>query len=155
LVALKRRSLCDYIVNLKRHHSQCELNYHLCMSLIPDCRKGSTRWAFELPSEQKVSVVVSLIDLAPYTTTLEITQSTIDADYVVRPKMLIRLYHDVEMAEVVAWDNHRHWHPVYSYPNRKMYQRDEKLALNRFLGEWLVHCRKLGISPEGFVNPLP
>ncbi|BCD98782.1 DUF1249 domain-containing protein [Marinagarivorans cellulosilyticus] len=155
MVAFNRSELCDYIVNLKRHHSQCELNYHLCMSLIPDCRQSAERWSFELPSERSVSVLVSRVDLAPYTTTLEITQSSAQSDYVTRPRMLIRLYHDVEMAEVVAWDNHRHWHPVYSYPNRKMYQRDEKLALNRFLGEWLVHCRKLGISPEGFVNPLP
>jgi uncharacterized protein YqiB (DUF1249 family) len=35
---------------------------------------------------------------------------------------------------------------VYSYPNPNMYQPDEKLALNRFLGELLFHCRKLGIA---------
>ncbi|HEY7771731.1 MAG TPA: DUF1249 domain-containing protein [Marinagarivorans sp.] len=155
MVALNYAELKECVVNLKRHHTQCELNFHLCMSLIPGCRDGVTQWQFELPSSAAVLVTIRLLDLAPYTTTLEITQASGSDDYISRPKMRIRLYHDVEMAEVVAWDNHRHWYPVYSYPNRKMYQRDEKLALNRFLGEWLVHCRKLGLSPVGFVNPLP
>ena len=52
------------------------------------------------------------------------------------------------MAEVIAWDNHRHWLPVYTYPNAKMYQADEKLALNRFLGDWLTYFRKTCLTIE-------
>ena len=144
-----------YVVNLKKHHSQCEMNFHLCMSLVPDCRQGRKAWCFDLPSTASRQVSITLLDFAPYTTTLQITETSIANGYINAPTMIVRLYHDVEMAEVVAWNNHRHWHPVYSYPNRKMYHRDEKLALNRFLGEWLVHCRKLGFSSAGFVNPLP
>ena len=167
-----------FVVNLKDHHGQCEINFHLLMTLVPECRESSTQWRFSMDSSL-VQAVASFqrIDLSPYTTTLRITQhrspssyteaSTRQTDsytsvstkrmpaYLMPPSLTVRLYHDVEMAEVVAWDNHRYWHPVYSYPNSRMYHRDEKLALNRFLGEWLVCCRKLGVSLQHFVNPLP
>ncbi len=153
MVALRIRTDNDYVVNLKHHHTQCELNFHLMMGLVPNCRE-SALWQFHLDDAAATAVVIQRIDEAPFTTTLEITQVS-QFSVLSPPKIQVRLYHDVEMAEVVAWDNHRHWQPVYSYPNKRMYQRDEKLALNRFLGEWLVYCRKLGLSSEGFVNPLP
>ena len=160
-MAFKSQLLPDYVPDLKAHHGQCELNFHLVMGLVPDCRLGKREWVFELPSPSSLSVKIVLLDLARYTTTFQITQimaasSAADlSSYITLPVLTIRLYHDIEMAEIVAWDNHRHWFPLYAYPNRKMYHRDEKMVLNRFLGEWLVHCRKLGFSPTGFVNPLP
>ena len=166
-----------FIVNLKNHHGQCEINFHLLMGLVPKCREASGEWRVAMASSL-FSAVVSFqrIELSPYTTTLRITQESVrpsddaqreradagfqalaksESSYLLPPSLTVRLYHDVEMAEVVAWDNHRYWHPVYSYPNSRMYHRDEKLALNRFLGEWLVCCRKLGVSLQHFVNPLP
>jgi uncharacterized protein YqiB (DUF1249 family) len=155
MVAFRLAKLKNYRVNLKRHHSQCEINFHLCMSLVPDCRNGVKKWQIGLPFPTLLLVNIVVVDTAPYTTTLEFTQQDDSNAYLPSPRLLVRLYHDVQMAEVVAWDNHRAWQPVYSYPNRKMYQKDEKLVLNRFLGEWLVHCRKLGYCLSGFVNPLP
>ena len=157
MVAFNCTQTRDFVVNLKSHHSQCEINYFLFTNLIPGARHDRSQWEYFLPaSSRKTSrVVIKRIDVARYTTTLEITQLDSEREFCAKPRLIVRLYHDVEMAEVVAWDNHRHWDPVYSYPNRKMYHRDEKLALNRFLGEWLVHCRKLGLSPKDFVNPLP
>ncbi len=133
-------------VNLRLHHSQCEINYHLCMALAPGCRNGETLWQFSLDAGQHTRVRLTVHESAPYTTTLELVQELAQRSYIEAPVLRVRLYHDVEMAEVIGWNRHRHWLPVYSYPNRQMYQRDEKLALNRFLGEFLVHCRKLGIA---------
>jgi uncharacterized protein YqiB (DUF1249 family) len=48
------------------------------------------------------------------------------------------------MAEVVSWNGHWNTRSRYPYPNRKMYQRDEKFQLNRFLGEWLAQCLSHG-----------
>lgn len=156
MVAFNSELLPSYVVDLKHHHSQCELNFHLAMGLVQNCRSGMREWQFELPTPSyPLSVKIILLDSAPYTSTFKITQTCNEYSYLHLPILTVRLYHDVEMAEVVAWDNHKHWYPVYSYPNNKMYHRDEKLALNRFFGEWLVHCRKLGISSAGFVNPLP
>jgi len=46
----------------------------------------------------------------------------------------------------IAFDGHRNWQSQYAYPNPKMYQPDEKQALNRFLADWLVFCRKHGLA---------
>ncbi len=137
-------------VNLSSHHAQCELNYHLCMTLLPDCRDGRNEWKFLLGDGRSFLVCISLVERAPYTTTVDVMQQPNLGEHLPTPKLRLRLYHDAAMAEVVAWDRHRNWLPVYSYPNAQMYHPDEKLALNRFLGEWLAHCRKLGIVCEPF-----
>lgn len=135
-------------VDLRLHHSQCEMNYHLCMALTPGCRSGVMQWHFTLDSHHNTQVHMRVVESAPYTTTMELLQENAQRPYIQSPRIGVRLYHDAEMAEVTGWNGHRHWLPVYQYPNRHMYQRDEKLALNRFLGELLVHCRKLGIARD-------
>lgn len=144
--AVKRTSA----VNLSGHHAQCETNYHLCMALVPDCRQGRNQWSFAINGHQPVRIQLAVIEMAPYTTTLDLVQLDSGHSFLQAPRIRIRLYHDANMAEVVAWNHHRHWQPVYDYPNAHMYQRDEKLVLNRFLGEWLAWCRKLGIEDENF-----
>lgn len=142
---------------LSNHHSQCEINYHRCIVLVPDCRNGVSKWVFSLGEDAKNNVLITLLESAPYTTTIDLSQNfapLVDqsgddlSGYLSPARLKIRLYHDVEMAEVIAWDRHRHWQPVYEYPNRLMYQPDEKMVLNRFLGELLYHCRKLGIAHD-------
>ncbi len=136
-------------VNLCSHHAQCELNYHLGVSLMPGLREGQTEWHFDV-GQPAIQVHIELQEAAPYTTTVDVVQVAQEsAPGMDTPRIRVRLYHDVAMAEVIAWDNHRHWLPVYTYPNRRMYLPDEKLAINRFLGEWLSHCLKLGIACSG------
>ena len=137
-------------VDLQEHHGQCEINYHRCMALIPGCRTGNESWRFTMDVQPQVDVLVKLLEDAPYTTTVEITQCNQDAVYLQSPRLRVRLYHDAEMAEVIGWNRDRHWLPKYPYPNKGMYQPDEKLSLNRFLADLLVHCRKLGIA----ANPI-
>lgn len=137
-------------VNLSSHHAQCELNYHMCMALLPGCRDGRSEWKFLLGDGRSFMVCITLIEDAPYTSTIEVVQQPDLGHFLQSPKLRLRLYHDAAMAEVVAWDRHRHWLPVYRYPNAQMYHPDEKLALNRFLGEWLNHCRTLGMGCEPF-----
>ncbi len=43
------------------------------------------------------------------------------------------------MAEVTDFQRERHFSGRYRYPNVRMHQPDEKLQINRFLGEWLAH----------------
>lgn len=138
-------------VNLKDHHAQCELNFHRFLNLLPGCRSGQILWSYFLGTNRQHKICIRLIESAPYTSTLEVSQQQTGGILFSHGTWRIRLYHDVEMAEVVAWDRHQHWLPQYDYPNAKMYQPDEKLALNRFLGEWLEHCRKQGICPDNIV----
>lgn len=137
-------------VDLQDHHGQCEINYHRCMALMPGCRSGAREWAFTVDAKPRIDVQVIVHEAAPYTTTVDIIQRYRDAVYLQAPRLRVRLYHDAQMAEVVGWNRDRHWLPRYLYPNKNMYQPDEKLSVNRFLGDLLMHCKKLGIA----ANPI-
>ncbi len=60
--------------------------------------------------------------------------------------MLVRLYHDARMAEVVAYSGEKAGLASYEYPNEMMFQPDEKAQQNRFLAEWLSISLKHGMA---------
>lgn len=125
-------------IDLRDHHFQCEINFQRLLKLMHEYQHGRDRWRVSLSGQQ---FTVSVLERAPYTTTVEIVQQHEDDEEVIPDlNMRVRLYHDVGMAEVVSWDGHRNLSPKYDYPNRQMYSRDEKLAQNRFLGDFLRHC---------------
>jgi uncharacterized protein len=132
-------------VDLQGHLGQCEVNYHRCLELMPGCRADRTEWSLAVDAKSFVEVDVAVHELATHTTTVDIRLRYRDAIYLQPPRLRVRLYHDAQLAEVVGWNRERQWLPRYPYPNKNMYQRDEKLSLNRFLGDLLVHCRKLGM----------
>lgn len=129
-------------VDLRSHHALCEMNFHQLIRLLPGIKRGVDQWSFAAGNyHPNFEINVRVIEDAPYTTTIEVEQNHVS---IVTPRIVVRLYHDVSMAEIVSWDHHRYWLPEYPYPNPKMYHPDEKLALNRFLGDWLDFCRKQG-----------
>lgn len=141
LVAARwRRSLQAVKVDLAQHLSVCELNYHVFLSLLPDIMAGREDWSYALGLRGEFTVHIRLLENSPYTSLIELHQQ----GRLALGRIQVRLYHDAELAEVVAWERHRHWQSRYEYPNPRMYQPDEKLALNRFIGEWLAFCRKTG-----------
>lgn len=96
--------------------------------------------------DQKIVVEISVIECFKYTTTLEIVQKPDIGQWLSNPTMQVRVYHDASTAEVTSYQSHRNFQPKYSQPNSKMYHRDEKTQVNRFLGEWLTHCLEAGRS---------
>lgn len=135
-----------HAIDLRDYHCQCEINFQRLLKLMPEYRQGSHEWQLSLQDQQ---FTLSVLERAPYTTTIEIIQRHNNNQVVVPNfKMRVRLYHDVGMAEVVAWDRHRNLSPKYDYPNRQMYSRDEKLAQNRFLGDFLRHCAQHGCAVD-------
>lgn len=60
----------------------------------------------------------------------------------------VRLYHDASVAEVVKCQRYQSFSPRYEYPNVDMHQIDEKVQMNRFLGELLSHCLSHGRMAE-------
>ncbi len=140
-------------VDIKGHHALCEMNFFRMEKLMPGYRNGISHWAYQFGGKQHAqklpaSVDIKIIDRAPYTTTVEILQnnknSTFGDTLPQQAKLIVRLYNDVKMAEIICWNSHRNWLPSYRYPNKQMYHPDEKLELNRFLGDWLAFCRKQG-----------
>lgn len=97
-------------------------------------------------SGEKVTVAIRVLEAFKYTSTLEIVQRPKFKKWMTNPSMLVRVYHDANTAEVVSYQGHRHLKVRYTRPNPQMYQPDEKMQVNRFLGEWLTHCLEVGRS---------
>lgn len=102
--------------------------------IVSDNRHGS----------EATVVEIRLIEAFKYTMTLEITQRPESGKWPTNPRMHIRVYHDASTAEVMSYQNHRNFQPHYKQPNPNMYQPDEKMQVNRFLGEWLTLCLHAG-----------
>lgn len=92
-----------------------------------------------------MSYQLRVVEVTKYTTLVEICQSD-EVPVFPLPSMSVRLYHDARVAEVSACEQLSRFHARYDYPNPKMAQKDEKVQMNRFLGDWLTFCLKHGIS---------
>ena len=131
----------------------CETNYwRLRKLLLPEFPKFSCGdvFVFALPSLDRQTerhLRVHILERCPYTTTLELHE-VISDDYASRwglsPQLAVRIYHDAKTAEVIAFQQQRHFKGRYEYPNPQMRQQDEKFQLNSLLAEWLHHCLQFG-----------
>lgn len=99
-----------------------------------------------------LTYAVSINEITRYTSLVTIEQESLLGLNVLpskltsslRPRMIIRLYHDARMAEVVSTQDIRQVKPRYDYPNSQMHQQDEKQQTNQFLNEWLHLCLEFG-----------
>ena len=157
-----------YRVDLSAQQAECEANYQRLLCLIPvmlptkgvDLSSGTFAaagdlWRYAMRSDSGLQcghLVLTVQSLAPYTTILELKHFP-DANGLVYEQpwhttneFVLRLYHDVEMAEVAACNKHWYFRPRYSPQNNKGFQIDEKAQINRFLGELLGNCLRWGHS---------
>ncbi|MCV6588071.1 MAG: DUF1249 domain-containing protein [Marinobacterium sp.] len=133
-----------YVPDLTRQMAQCESNYMRLLRLMPDFDDCDER-AFQVSvQEHSVRVTLRVDERFAYTSTVEISQQhEHDSRWLQAPALLVRLYHDAGMAEVVCV-RRRQMAGVYPYPNPLMHQPDEKAQLNDYLAEWLGHCLSHG-----------
>jgi uncharacterized protein YqiB (DUF1249 family) len=132
-----------YVPKLADMHKVCEHNYARLLSLVPDCDTESLEYHFKVNGS--LSYQMKIIDSSRYTSTIEMSQQYsagqgVDGPDFLKPVVVVRLYHDAQMAEVLSFQHIAALKPSYEYPNNKMYQRNEKEMVNLFLGEWLVFC---------------
>lgn len=149
-----------YVTDLKTLQGECSANYLRLVQLLGDTEAGESR-EFELISHGRSLgfLCLEVQERAPYTTIVRVSQpsaqehgalagasldsSILDGGALEQvlssPRMRVHLYHDARMAEVTDFQRQRHFDGRYRYPNAHMRQPDEKLQLNRFLGEWLSH----------------
>ncbi|MAR90254.1 MAG: hypothetical protein CML06_05145 [Pseudomonadales bacterium] len=125
--------------------SDCEINYHRLMRLLPELEQQED-WLFGVDGnpEKTRKVRIHVVERSRYTTTVNVAQESLLDDWVPKPVITVRLYHDAQMAEVLSFQRNRHLRQSYPYPNEKMFQPDEKAQLNTFLGEWLEFCLRAG-----------
>jgi uncharacterized protein YqiB (DUF1249 family) len=132
----------NYHVDLSDLMRLYETNYAKLNALSP-CRPnvGDVRCY----QASGISYQLRVSEVTKYTTLIDICQSD-DVPVFPLPRMSVRLYHDARVAEVCRCEHLTRIDARYGYPNEKMLQQDEKLQINRFLGDWLSFCLKQGIS---------
>ncbi|TWX70408.1 DUF1249 domain-containing protein [Colwellia sp. C1TZA3] len=123
-----------------------EVNYMLLLRVLADKEQVGEQRCFFI--SDFLSYRVRVDEVTKYTTLLTINQEANIQGYnlteLFRPKMVIRLYHDARMAEVISNQDVQQIKPRYDYPNNKMHLPDEKQQINYFLKEWLQLCLQLG-----------
>ena len=139
-----------YSIDLNAHMAECEANYGRLMRLMPMLAEGDRSVFAMMLGESEPRVILRVVARYKYTTVIELSQENAreQAADVPETRIGIRLYHDARAAEVIAFQDQRGFRAVYGYPNRQMRHPDEKVQINRFLGEFLRMCIAHGISLE-------
>lgn len=120
-----------------------ERNYAKLLELIPQLRQAGLERA--LAVNDGLTLRIELVERGPYAALIHLRYGLGDSAPWARDlEMQVRLYHDAQVAEVVAYQQHQHFKARYDFPNRSMLGRCEKRQVNVFLGEWLSHCLEAG-----------
>nr|WP_275658990.1 DUF1249 domain-containing protein [Shewanella sp. Isolate11] len=128
----KRRH--SYQVDVSRFLALCGRNYvHILRWLPITCVEGEC-WQVE---GDFGCLDVKLLENTQYTQLIEISRSIGLPQLVDTPKVVVRVYHDAKLAEVLTSRQIYRLRAVYDYPNVRMYHRDEKYQVNAFLEELL------------------
>ena len=132
----------SYRPNLPDLMELCAINYMLALKLLANNEQvGEVREFF---IADKLHYRIAVNEVTKYTSLIAIEQVQLfdvtGIDSLLAPKMIIRLYHDAQAAEVVSSQAIRNIKPKYHYPNDLMHLPDEKLQVNAFLKEWLQVC---------------
>lgn len=135
-----------YRVDLAALQAACAANYARLMRLLPGMREQAQRREVALGAGEAV-LVLQVSAAGPYTSSVELHERRV-LDWLPAPRLLVRVYHDARLAEVVGADHCRRLQARYAYPNAAMHQPDEKTQLNLFLGEWLAHYQSVGYLAE-------
>lgn len=120
-----------------------EDNFSKLMLLLEGLEQVSDTAVLE--ADGLAGLYLAVLDRSAYTTTIALSHSFgIDEALLRSLHMKIRIYHDAQVAEVLAYQHAVHFLAFYPYPNPRMFQPYEKRRVNQFLGEWLQHCLKSG-----------
>ena len=128
----------------------CDTNYMLLLKVLANKEEVNEQQCFFI--SDFLSYTFTIKEVTRYTSLVHIAQDSsrlfdstnIDLPTLFKPRMIIRLYHDARMAEVISSQNVRQIKPRYNYPNADMRHPDEKQQINLFLKEWLQLCLQLG-----------
>ncbi|WP_407695862.1 DUF1249 domain-containing protein [Shewanella sedimentimangrovi] len=128
-----------YQPDVNRFLALCGRNYALILRWLPrDWPEGQKLRA----QGTKGHLLLTLQENTRYTQLVEISRPLGGEPLVRDPKLLVRIYHDAKLAEVLTGQQISLLSAVYDYPNVCMYQSDEKYQVNAFLEDLLtIGCR--------------
>jgi len=117
----------------------CAANYQKLFCLIPnllDYRDTAAGLA-----DGGSTLHLDVLERSPYTLTILLSHSfKKNLDEFLEPAVTIRLYLDLQLAEVISDHTRASVASVYKNPGRSLEIMDYKWRLNYFLQKWLEHC---------------
>ena len=104
-----------------------------------DLKLSSEKFLKYYPIEGS-NIDFKMVEKAKYTTTLQLRLNSSKSAAKIGMDLLVRLYHDAKLLEVMDKVGPKALKPVLKGKNLVNAQTDEKRQLNRFLGESLKAC---------------
>ncbi len=133
-----------YVPKLPDFLALCERNYaQLNRYLTAEVREGQ-RMDIQVTDQHCYRLTIT--ELARFTTTLQI--ELLQQGSFFTPRFSVRLYHDAQVAEVLACQHLSRFAARYDYPNSQMLLPDEKRQINLLLRDWLKLCSACGYQRD-------
>ena len=148
-MAVQRARKRPFKMDLSRLHALCEANYARLLQLFPDYERSNCR-EFAVADAR---VRLEVLERSRHTTFFRLHQMHGEDRWLRSLVIDVRAYHDAGMLEVGAFQSQARIQPRYTYPNHQMFQQDEKLQQNQFLGDWLTHCQANGLGQMPALAP--
>lgn len=124
-----------YVPDLRKLQGICSRNYAVFIRLLPIEYKQGDMWSIKL--SDSLQFTLSVETKTPYTETMKLVQQNPVVPKFMATEVEFRVYHDAQMAEVIAFQKQTRFRQKYTYPNPKLRQKDEKLQVNALLKDWL------------------
>lgn len=142
--------MAKYKPSLKGLGHSFESNYMLLNRLLANADDVGDARQFYINELLEYSLMI--VEKTKYTHVVELKQlvskqeSLASKVHLPKPSMLIRIYHDARLAEVIETQYIKQLKPRYDYPNQNMHLPDEKQQSQSFLTEWLHMCLNQGLA---------
>lgn len=121
----------------------CTANFQKLSRLLPDLDSIGRSAVGIAPNRSHL--YLNVLERSPYTVTIELSHRFIrPEDQQILPAIIIRIYLDAKMAEVLSDHAHKAIPQVFEHFGFSQAIMDYKWRLNYFLQKWLEHCLSQG-----------
>jgi len=141
-----------YVPDIKSQNAKQEQNFWRLIKLLPDIDLADEHTILLDTMNQHAHFKVTARDKYTLSISFDIKHLTL-IDNLHNFKLYVRMYFDVNMAEIVATEHGKQFSGSYPYPNEQMHQVNEKAQLNELFEQWLIcivkfgmHSKKISIS---------
>ncbi|MCJ8311856.1 MAG: DUF1249 domain-containing protein [Saccharospirillaceae bacterium] len=139
-----------YVPDIKNHHAKQEQNFLRLIKLLPNL-DNTDEYSILLDSlNQLANFKVTQRDKYTLSLTFNIKHLTLN-DHLHNFKLHVRMYFDLNMAEIVATEHGKQFSGSYPYPNEQMHQVNEKEQINELFEQWLICIVKFGIYSKKII----
>ena len=117
----------------------CESNYEKLLTLFPEIRLLNDT---HIGHSKVISGIhITLLSVSPFTTTIELNHRLlISNSKLLSPSIAVRLYLDIQLAEVLNDNDRENVHKIYKDKRQSTEILQYKWELNYFLHKWLDYC---------------